>query len=47
MGKDAEIWWFKDKAGAAAELKKLKTSDTTPGIAKPWSRNFWGGGRND
>ena len=28
MGKDAEIWLFKDKAGAVAELKRLKTSDT-------------------
>ena len=28
MGKDAEIWLFKDRASAAAELKKLKTGDT-------------------
>jgi hypothetical protein len=28
MGKDADIWLFKDKASSAAELKKLKISDT-------------------
>ena len=27
MGKNADIWLFKDKASAAAELKKLKSSD--------------------
>jgi len=27
MGKDADIWLSKDKASAAAELKKLKGSD--------------------
>ena len=27
MGKDADIWLFKDKASAVAELKKLKSGD--------------------
>ena len=27
VGKDADIWLFKDKASAAAELKKFKTDD--------------------
>ena len=27
MGEDADIWLFKDKASATAELKKLKISD--------------------
>jgi len=27
MGKDADIWLFKDKASAAAELKRLKSGD--------------------
>ena len=26
VGKDADIWLFKDKASAAAELKRLKTT---------------------
>ena len=28
MGKDADIWLYKDKASSAAELKKQKISDT-------------------
>ena len=27
VGKDADIWLFKDKASAAAVLKRLKTDD--------------------
>ena len=27
VGKDADIWLFKDKASAAAELKRLKSDD--------------------
>ena len=27
VGKDADIWLFKDKASAATELKRLKSDD--------------------
>ena len=45
MGKDADIWLFKDRASATTELKKLKSSDAYTWHCEAVAAEFPGWGK--